>query len=835
MASYLETQLRKQRHSKSIVKRNNDRRQLLLKQQPDVGDVATETSGEDVPVEHRSYWEDDESDGYDPRIRWIRGPEGAFYYDGRAGVRTFGDDIPEGFISEREFNNITAQFAELLDMPTDDVGDELQNAESPLSVSWQAAVQGNPTPEGGYVDLIGASFAELIARTHNISPQEAGRRLTTSAQTMRRDQIAALAEDGEYTTGYVRETIRQADREEVERLQDGFASEAPPQPIEPTTPSTSPTPYEEVGVSKTVFDSLSPWGQASLSSSSIATNNYSLYRSFPDVWLSDAGDAVVPSKHTQAGVTVTSKTRGTALKKNTKYLADLVIQANGDVDTHNRRILKGYLTSEGREWRDIGDSIIRFFRDDSSTKSIKEVVREDGVPEEIVSQLKERAVLYTFEEWMKLRDTLWKRGLRRANNQQEVNKEQYGTYVPQRVKNFEEKGTGVVGSATKDWIRDHSSHVKEAYTSYHALFDLKVPSSAKVWPPVQSDLSPKDGIEFTSALQSRDSESNVRNLVTAWFDYNVKRLSLTDPVKAQNEHNWGFAAGRVESAAADVVNNRHRSNSIMSVANDGTIGAALDYFESDYGNWSVSSAGTSPKGFSSWPVNEIAAALESAVDEAGHGVPRMEQRRNPLIRNLRTLLSNWNEQGLALPSDVSRGMVDRGHAIYVFFEFASRFLRKGGKSASTSGISDYVRDYYKRFGFADGRDANRLNILWTLATFPGGGSYIPRAKNEETGEDEGVISKSFGTRLNKVAYTEKHDTIKTDNTLNALQDMLDNLMKKADERYGFTDKKLAQANEQEIKDLQDNFEMSDEELEEYLEGFMYMLAGTGPIGSQEKG
>ena len=39
MASYLETQLRKQRHSKAIVKRNNDRRQLLLKQQPDVGDI----------------------------------------------------------------------------------------------------------------------------------------------------------------------------------------------------------------------------------------------------------------------------------------------------------------------------------------------------------------------------------------------------------------------------------------------------------------------------------------------------------------------------------------------------------------------------------------------------------------------------------------------------------------------------------------------------------------------------------------------------------------------------------------------------------------------------
>ena len=56
---------------------------------------------------------------------------------------------------------------------------------------------------------------------------------------------------------------------------------------------------------------------------------------------------------------------------------------------------------------------------------------------------------------------------------------------------------------------------------------------------------------------------------------------------------------------------------------------------------------------------------------------------------------------------------------------------------------------------------------------------------------------------------------------------MDNLTNKADERYGFTDQRLAQANEQEIKDLQDNLEMDDEEFAEYLEGFMYMLAGTG--------
>lgn len=48
-----------------------------------------------------------------------------------------------------------------------------------------------------------------------------------------------------------------------------------------------------------------------------------------------------------------------------------------------------------------------------------------------------------------------------------------------------------------------------------------------------------------------------------------------------------------------------------------------------------------------------------------------------------------------------------------------------------------------------------------------------------------------------------------------------------DKKYGFTDKKLAQANEQELKDLQDNLEMDDDEFSEYLESVMYMFAGTG--------
>jgi len=216
MASYLETQLRKQRHNKAIIDRNNAR-QLLLKQQPDVDAIESEeTSGEDVPLPNRAYWEDDESDGYDPRIRWIQGEHGEYFYDTRTGPQSdsWGETIPpEGFISDREFAGVTTQFAELLNTDEDEVSRELQSAESPLSVAWQAAVQGDSNPSRVADLLVRTNLIAAIASTHNTLPEEAARRLVTGAQAMRTDQVAALAEDGVYTTGYVGEAIRQRERE----------------------------------------------------------------------------------------------------------------------------------------------------------------------------------------------------------------------------------------------------------------------------------------------------------------------------------------------------------------------------------------------------------------------------------------------------------------------------------------------------------------------------------------------------------------------------------------------------------------------------------------------
>jgi len=874
MASYLETRLRKQRHNKAIVNRNNDRRQLLLKQQPDVGDVTEETSGEDVPLRNRAYWEDDESDGYDERIRWIQGEQGQYFYDTRRGPQSdsWGETTPpEGFISNREFAGVTTHFAELLHTDEDEVSRELESAESPLSVAWQAAVQGDSNLSRR------TSLARAIADFHNISSEEAGRRLVTAAQAMRSDQMAALAEDGVYTTGYIGHAIRQ--REEDEAEVEAIESEE----AQPTSRRRT-MPYEAVGISEAVFNSLSPWGQASLDSLAAAKSNKELFDSFPDVWLSDAGDATYPSEYTQFGEygydddAITAKVAesrvGTPLKKKTKYFADLVTRANRVVDEDNRRTINEYLEKrvdeEGGTHQSHAPAVYAVLASDTHAVGsrgdmalLKEAAREDGLPEEVV---KKRAVLYTFEEWMKLKDTLWKTKVSAARTQQESNKEQYGSYIPQRVTNFDESGTGVIGVPTSDWVGEHGSFVREASASFTALKELVIPSSARVWPPQEEGLTTKDGLKFINALQVGEQGSTVQALISSWFTYNVKRLRLRDPVKASNEANWGFGAMQVESAARGISDNYTPIDErIISIDNNGNIGAALNYSVGDDNVWHVGSAGASPKGFSSWPQDEIRVVLDNAINERvgelykqGKAQSRGDLRRvnDPENTELRKIMKGWKKDGRALQSPTARGVVDRHHATLVFFEFASKFLREGGERVETSGISGYVKDHYKRFGFVNAREATRLNILWSLTTMRGGGSYLPREQvsiddyrrsggvsergqstwfDEETGSMiDDVMTKSFGTGLNKVAYTEKHDTIKTDNRLDVLQEMLDNLMNKAwDKRYGFTDKKLAQANEQEIKDLQDNSEMDDEEFEEFLEGNMYMLAGTGQLESSE--
>ena len=875
MNSYLDIQLRKQRHSKAIVNRNNACRQLLLKQQPDVGDIEEieeieEGSGENTPLRNRAYWEDDESDGYDPRIRWIQGEHGRYFYDTRSGPQSmYWEEMtpPEGFISDREFNNIVDQFAEITGSNEDEVRRDLQNSESSLAITWREAVNGtyeNTNPihvPGTSMELLDRIIDRSVSLGGTTSEgpgryEAAGRTLGNAAQTMRRDQVAALAEDGINTTAYV-EAIRQGEAIREQREQE--ESDEP-------TPRRRTLPYEKVGVSETVFDGLSPWGQASLDSSEVADNNLSLFRTFPDVWLSDAGDAEIPAEHKAADGRVTviipeSKRGGPLVAKDRRgnpitYPVDMVKRANDIVNAHNRTILEDSIAREGGVVEDLPNSFTALARKDTS---IKEAARADGVPEEVVSELKQRAVLYTFEEWIQRRDAIYKRFLKRARNQQKSNKENYGSYTPQRVGDFDEKGIGVIGVPTREWVEEHGSDVIRVYDSFKELIDTPLPVSARVWPPAEEGLSLKDGSEFTNAFQSDREDKTVYQLVNAWFNYNRQRLKQRSPDKYLNEKHGvlgGFASAVVANVSDSIKDGSGTDSTVISIDATGTIGAALQYRDGGRGGtWSANRAGTHPKGFTSWPMDEVAVALETAVNEAGQGLSMGQQLRNPPddLKDLRKILRGWRDHGGTLVSTSGREQTDRTHAALVFMEFASRFLKEGGRDVETSPLSGYVKDMYKTFGFADGYRASRLNMLWTLTTM--GGSYLPREEisideytrsggelegaergwfDEETGHTiDDVMQKSLGTGLNKIAYTEKHDTIKTDNRLDVLQGMLDNLMNKADEIYGFTDKKLAQANEQEIQDLQVYLEMDDEEFEEYLESVMYMFAGTGHPESSE--
>ena len=151
MSSYLEVQRIKQRLSKSIVDRNNFRRQFIAKQQPDVGNI--EPSEESlpegvVPV----YWRDEQADSYDPRIRWTMGPRGQYYYDSREGVRTFDEELPEGFLSEREFNQSVDLVARNTYLDQTTVEMNLRNPDSILSKIRNAALEGDTDTIRRYED-----------------------------------------------------------------------------------------------------------------------------------------------------------------------------------------------------------------------------------------------------------------------------------------------------------------------------------------------------------------------------------------------------------------------------------------------------------------------------------------------------------------------------------------------------------------------------------------------------------------------------------------------------------------------------------------------------------
>ena len=67
MTSYRDIWLRKQRHSKAIISKNNAARELLLKQErPDIGDTS-DSSFSSVPGPDRVYWREHQAEG--PQVK----------------------------------------------------------------------------------------------------------------------------------------------------------------------------------------------------------------------------------------------------------------------------------------------------------------------------------------------------------------------------------------------------------------------------------------------------------------------------------------------------------------------------------------------------------------------------------------------------------------------------------------------------------------------------------------------------------------------------------------------------------------------------------------------
>jgi hypothetical protein len=208
----------------------------------------------------------------------------------------------------------------------------------------------------------------------------------------------------------------------------------------------------------------------------------------------------------------------------------------------------------------------------------------------------------------------------------------------------------------------------------------------------------------------------------------------------------------------------------------------------------------------------------------------MQALSDPSVKQLKEALKGWETHGRPLMSTTAGGEgkinSDKLHGNNVFMQLAAEFIKGKGGSIGTSPLTPFVRDLYKTFGFVEGSQASRLNVLWTLTVV--GTPFLPRSGSKtmvDGVEVDDVIRKS------RVAYTKKHDTINTDSRLEVLQGMLDNLVKKQsksskkDYRYERSDKELLE--------YQQLLEMDDEEFSEFLNDMHLMVLGIGPPESSE--
>ena len=898
MSSYLEIQRIKQRLSKSIIDRNVFRRQFLAKQQPDVGDI--EPSEESlpegvVPV----YWRDDQAASYDPRIRWTMGPRGQYYYDSREGVRTFDEEIPEGFLSEREFNQSVDLVVRNTYMDEATVRESFRTPDSSLSKIRNAALEGDTDTIRRYEDnttslpyhvnanTIVNLFTDIRGSVLDGLEQQNIFTTESVARRIQQDDTNALvanlseqdAEDQkvqeaqERVQSYYNQLIEEFEDDEVNlrNLKDGVVDEWKQRNAALDNPFHLDNFLKvnfEHRVTEEEYESLSEWGKESLNmydSENAYRANIGLFDSSDTkVFVLDAGDAVYPESYQEIGVETstvqragnplrtTKRGRTGALNAQTALSKDLVKKAWQLVLNHNKQVVEDYykervtkakaevagdvseyaastLLSRVNPTRgssveaDLAGRALKYVTGldklaEASDVSVKELSENLGdLPDDVIGKLKNPPRTLSFSKWMQERDKQFQVQLEKAYRVQGKRDASLAPKIERR-ENFKNRATNVVGHPTPAWKRNHASVIADKYSGIQRMQNLTVPSTAKVWPPnliEDSEGNEIDGTD-TSLYQTGEERgvhrSTLGELIRVWTQWNIHQKQRFSPTIAAKEAGMDFAEGQIKDAYRLMAHSSSTSNEIISTDAEGEIGASIKATLSGEGRpWQISSAGANTKGFPSYPADEVMQGLIAARRTAS-GTERAE---------LNKAFRSFTKYGQRLKSGTARGTGDKKHGMYVFMEWARRFIEKGGTSASTSPLNPHVTNMYTGFGFTNGRSAHRLNIIHSLIT------YAPELMPRD--ETNNIILKEFS---NQVAQPEKHDIIIKDNTLHSLQKMLDDLVSKQDTNSDNHHETAAKQEEEWDKLRMETLGMNEEEYLEWLDDINYMLSGTGP--SKEK-
>ena len=899
MSSYLEVQRIKQRLSKSIVDRNNFRRQFIAKQQPDVGNI--EPSEESlpegvVPV----YWRDDQADSYDPRIRWTMGPRGQYYYDSREGVRTFDEELPEGFLSEREFNQSVDLVVRNTYMDEATVRESFRTPDSSLSKIRNAALEGDTNTIRNYEDNTNSLPYHVNADT-----------IVNLFTDIRGSVLDGLEQQNIFTTESVARRVQQDDTSEQDDTEDQKMQEVRDRVqssynrtigefFERTYDLTNlndnvkdewearnaalDNPFHlddntkvrfNYRVTEEEYESLSEWGKESLNPEYGASEaayfaNIRLFDSSDTkVFVSDAGDAVYPDKYRDLGVEISTGSRaGTplrnakrgrtgALNVQTSLSKDLVKEASQLILNHNKEVLEDYYrkrvtkamteaaggvseyiqmggliavspTSGSSVAADFARSALEYVRNlnkfaETHDIGVKELSKNLGdLPDDVIEKLKNPPRTLSFSKWMQERDKQFQVQLEKAYR---VQGKEGASLEPkiERRENFKNRVTNVVGQPTPAWKRNHASTIAVKYSGIQKMQNLTLPSTAKVWPP--TDIADSEGNKIdgtdTSLYQTGEERgiyrSTLGELIREWARWNRNQKGMFSPAIAAKEEGMDFAESHIRESYRHITESSYGSSEIISTDAEGEIGASIKGTLSGEGSsWYIESAGANPKSFPSYPADEIMKGL-IAARRAASGTERAE---------LNKAFRGFTKYGQRLKSGTARGTGDTKHGMYVFMEWARRFVEKGGVSVSTSPLNAHVSSMYTGFGFADGRSADRLNIIHSLITYAP--ELMPRDENNN------IILKEFNEFSNQVAQPEKHDIIIKDNTLHSLQKMLDDLVSKQDINSDNHNETAAKQEEEWDKLRMETLGMNEEEYFEWLDDINYMLSGTGPSKEKRK-